>query len=129
MEAIQERDQNLYLVTVTVAHFADTREELENDAESIMSKGKSISCQFLPLLAQQYEGLNTALPFGRPFIQADRLLTTQALAGICPFAAQEIYYPAARGSVLTQRRNAHHYKSRYADERAISICVGDDRRW
>lgn len=60
MEAIQERDQNLYLVTVTVAHFADTREELENDAESIMSKGKSISCQFLPLLAQQYEGLNTA---------------------------------------------------------------------
>lgn len=93
MEAIQERDQNLYLVTVTVAHFADTREELENDAESIMSKGKSISCQFLPLLAQQYEGLNTALPFGRPFIQADRLLTTQALAGICPFAAQEIYYP------------------------------------
>lgn len=93
MKAMQERDQNLYLVTVTVAHFADTLKELNNDTESIMSRGKSISCDFLPLTAQQLHGLNTALPYARPFIQADRLLLTQALAGICPFAAQEIYYP------------------------------------
>ena len=71
MEAIQERDQNLYLVTVTVAHFADTREELENDAESIMSKGKSISCQFFrPCPAVR--GAEYGIAFGRPFIQADR---------------------------------------------------------
>ena len=106
LQDIQERDQNLYLVTVTVTHFADSLKELNQDTDSIMSRGKSISCQFLPLTAQQFHGLNTALPYGRPYIQADRLLTTQALAGICPFAAREIYHPG--GSWLGRNATTKH---------------------
>lgn len=103
---IQERDQNLYLTTVTVTHFADSLKELDQDTDSIMSRGKSISCQFLPLTAQQLHGLNTVLPYGRPYIQADRLLTTQALAGICPFAAREVYHPG--GSWLGRNATTKH---------------------
>lgn len=106
LQDIQERDQNLYLVTVTITHFADSLKELNQDTDSIMSRGKSISCQFLPLTAQQFHGLNTALPYGRPYIQADRLLTTQALAGICPFAAREIYHPG--GSWLGRNATTKH---------------------
>lgn len=93
MRDIQERDQNLYLVTVTATHFAESLKELDQDTDSLLNRGKALSCQFLPLTAQQLHGLNTALPYGRTYIQADRLLTTQALAGICPFAAREIYHP------------------------------------
>lgn len=90
---IKERDQNLYLATVTVTHFADSMEELDSDTEEIYSKAESSSCKLLPLLAQQLHGLNSSLPYGRNYVVADRLLTTQALAGLCPFAAQEIYHP------------------------------------
>lgn len=106
LKDMQERDQNLYLTTVTVTHFADSIKELTQDTDSILSRGKSISCQFLPLTAQQLHGLNTALPYGCPYIQADRLLTTQALAGICPFAAREIYQPG--GSWLGRNAATKH---------------------
>lgn len=93
LEALTKRDQNLYLTTVAVTHFADTAKELSSDSAEIYSKGKAASCQFLPLTWQQLPGFNTALPYGQPFITADRLLITQALAGLCPFSAQEIYQP------------------------------------
>lgn len=93
LQAIRERDQNLFLTTVTIAHFADTLGDLNADTDELIGKGEGFSCQFLPLTFQHLHGLNTVLPYGVPHITADRLLTTQALAGLCPFTAQEVLHP------------------------------------
>ena len=84
------RDQRMMFAVVTLVHLADSKEELDSDTETLQSIARKHLCQLSTLNWQQAEGLVTALPLGLRRIDALRTLTTEALAVLMPFKAQEI---------------------------------------
>lgn len=90
LDDLTNRDQRMFLTVLTLVHTADTKEELDNDTESLLSIGRKNLCQFAILKFQQMEGLNTVMPFGVRKIDALRTLTTESLAVFIPFRVQEI---------------------------------------
>ena len=87
------RDKRMMFGLVTFAFLADTKEELESLTESFKTIGNKNLCQFAPLTFQQEDGLNTALPYGVRPIEAMRTLTTESMAALFPFNAQELLQP------------------------------------
>ena len=79
-----------WFAVVTLVHLADSKEELDSDTETLQSIARKHLCQLSTLNWQQAEGLVTALPLGLRRIDALRTLTTEALAVLMPFKAQEI---------------------------------------
>ena len=90
LDDLTTRDQRMFLSVLTLVHTADTKEQLDNDTESLLSTGRKHLCQFAILKFQQMDGLNTALPFGVRKIDSLRTLTTESLAVFIPFRVQEI---------------------------------------
>lgn len=90
LDDLTTRDQRMFLSVLTIVHTAETKEELDNDTESILSTGRKHLCQFAVLKFQQMDGLNTAMPFGVRKIDVLRTLTTESLAVFIPFRVQEI---------------------------------------
>ena len=88
----QTRDQRMMFAVLTMVHTADTKEQLDNDTEALLTTARKHLCQFAVLKYQQMDGLNTALPFGVRKIDALRTLTTESLAVFIPFRVQEIYH-------------------------------------
>ena len=93
LDDLTTRDQRLMFAVVTLVHLADTKEELDSDTETLQSIARKHLCQMGVLNWQQREGLDTALPLGLRKIDALRTLTTEALAVLMPFKAQEIQDP------------------------------------
>lgn len=92
LDDLTTRDQRLMFAVVTLVHLADSKEDLDSDTETLQSIARKHLCQLTPLTWQQAEGLNTALPLGLRKIDALRTLTTEALAVLMPFRAQEIMH-------------------------------------
>jgi len=90
LDDLTTRDQRMMFATVTLTHIAGTKEQLDQDTEAILTTARKHLCQFATLKYQQMDGLNTVLPFGLRKIQALRTLTTESLAVLIPFRAQEI---------------------------------------
>ena len=84
------RDQRMFMSVLTMVHTAETKEELDNDTEEILTIARKNLCQFGVLKFQQLDGLNTAMPFGVRKIDTLRTLTTESLAVFMPFRLQEI---------------------------------------
>lgn len=84
------RDQRMFMSVLTMVHTAETKEELDNDTEEILTIARKNLCQFGVLRFQQLDGLNTAMPFGVRKIDTLRTLTTESLAVFMPFRVQEI---------------------------------------
>lgn len=84
------RDQRMFMSVLTMVHTAETKEELDNDTEEILTIARKNLCQFGILKFQQLDGLNTAMPFGVRKIDTLRTLTTESLAVFMPFRVQEI---------------------------------------
>ena len=90
LDDLTTRDQRMMFAVVTLVHLADSKEELDSDTEALRSTARKHLCQLAPLNWQQADGLVTALPLGLRRIDALRTLTTEALAVLMPFKAQEI---------------------------------------
>ena len=90
LDDLTTRDQRMFLSVLTMVHTADTKEQLDNDTESLLTTARKHLCQFAILKWQQMDGLNTAMPFGIRKIDALRTLTTESLAVFIPFRVQEI---------------------------------------
>lgn len=90
LEDLTNRDQRMMYGLVTLAHLADTREQLDSDTETILTTARKHLCQMSVLRWQQKGGLDTVLPYGLRKIQALRTLTTESTAVLIPFRAQEI---------------------------------------
>ncbi|MGF7012324.1 type IV secretory pathway VirB4 component [Lachnospiraceae bacterium PF1-21] len=90
LDDLTTRDQRMMFAVITLVHTADTKEELDNDTETLLTTARKHLCQFATLKYQQPDGLNTALPFGVRKIDAFRTLTTESLAVLIPFRVQEI---------------------------------------
>ena len=92
LDDLTTRDQRMMFAVLTMVHTAETKEQLDNDTEALLTTARKHLCQFAVLKYQQMDGLNTALPFGVRRIDALRTLTTESLAVFIPFRVQEIYH-------------------------------------
>ena len=90
LDDLTTRDQRMLFAVVTLVHLADSKGELDSDTETLRSTARKHLCQLSTLNWQQADGLVTALPLGLRRIDALRTLTTEALAVLMPFKAQEI---------------------------------------
>ena len=90
LDDLTTRAQRMMFAVVTLVHLADSKEELDSDTETLQSIARKHLCQLTTLNWQQDAGLVTALPLGLRRIDALRTLTTEALAVLMPFKAQEI---------------------------------------
>jgi type IV secretory pathway VirB4 component len=90
LDDLTTRDQRMMFAVVTLVHLADSKEELDSDTETLQSAARKHLCQLATLNWQQADSLTTALPLGLRRIDALRTLTTEALAVLMPFKAQEI---------------------------------------
>ena len=90
LDDLTTRDQRMLFAVVTLVHLADSKEELDSGTETLQSISRKHLFQLAKLSFQQQDGLITALPLGLRRIDALRTLTTEALAVLMPFKAQEI---------------------------------------
>ena len=90
LDDLTTRDQRMISAVVTLVHTADSLEQLNADTESLLSIIMEKACQFAPLRYQQEDGLNTVLPYGLRRTKVLRTLTTESVAVLMPFKAQEI---------------------------------------
>lgn len=90
LDDLTTRDQRMMFVVLTMVHTADTKEQLDNDTEALLTTARKHLCQFGVLKFQQLDGLNTAMPFGVRKIESFRTLTTESLAVFIPFRVQDI---------------------------------------
>ena len=90
LDDLTTRDQRMFLSVLTMVHTADTKEQLDNDTESLLTTARKHLCQFAILKFQQMDGLNTAMPHGVRKIDTLRTLTTESLGVFIPFRVQEI---------------------------------------
>ena len=87
---LTSRDQRMMLAVITLVLTSDTKQQLDNDTEAILSTARKHMCQIATLKYQQLDGLNTVLPIGTRKINAFRTLTTESTAVFMPFKVQEI---------------------------------------
>lgn len=92
LDDLTTRDQRMMFAVLTLVHTADSKEELDNDTEALLTTARKHLCQFGVLKFQQMDGLNTVLPFGTRKIDSFRTLTTESLAVFIPFRVQDIYH-------------------------------------
>ena len=90
LEDLTTRDQRMMFAVLTLVHMADTKKQLDDDTEAIMTAARKKLCQLSILKWQQMDGLNTALPVGVRKIKVMRTLTTESLAVLMPFRVLEI---------------------------------------
>lgn len=90
LEDLNVRDQRMMLCVVTMILTAETKEQLDQDTDAVLSVARKHMCQLATLRFQQFDGLNTVLPIGSRRINAFRTLTTESLAVFMPFKVQEI---------------------------------------
>lgn len=91
LDDLTTRDQRIFVCTLTIVLLADTKEELDQNTESLLSTGRKHLCQLAILKYQQMDGLNTSMMYGVKKIETLRTLTTEALATFIPFKVQEIF--------------------------------------
>ena len=80
----------MMLCVVTMILTAETKKQLDQDTDAVLSVARKHMCQLATLRFQQFDGLNTVLPIGSRRINAFRTLTTESLAVFMPFKVQEI---------------------------------------
>ncbi|MBO4359983.1 MAG: TraE family protein, partial [Eubacteriaceae bacterium] len=90
LDDLMNRDQKMIMTTLTIVHLAKSREELDADTEELQNAANRFSCNLGTLMYQQYEGLNTVLPFGGKIgIYAQRTFTTECACCVTmPFSAK-----------------------------------------
>ena len=92
LDDLTTRDQRMMFAVMTFVHTADTKEQLDQDTEAILTTARKHLCQFGVLKFQQLDGLNTVMPFGTRKIDTFRTLTTESLAVFIPFRVQDIFH-------------------------------------
>ena len=92
LDDLTTRDQRMMFAVITMVITADSKEQLENDTEALLTTARKHLCQFATLRFQQVDGLNMVMPFGTRKIDAFRTLTTESLSVFIPFRVQDIFH-------------------------------------
>ena len=88
---LTNRDQRMMFGVLTAVITADNKRQLNSYTDALFTIGRKRLCQFSTLKYQQFEGLNTVLPYGIRKIDALRTLTTESAAVFMPFRVQEVF--------------------------------------
>lgn len=90
---LQRKDEQLFIVTITVVQTAETRRKLEDNIFELDGILKPYQCRLVRLDNRQEQGYMSALPLGNNFIQVKRTFSTTDLAIFIPFTTKELYTP------------------------------------
>lgn len=90
IEDMDENNQKVFLVQLTMVFIADTMEELNDITESVYDTAEGSSSQMCICYGQQLEALQTAIPFGVRRINNLRDCNTDTTAGMMIFDQVQI---------------------------------------
>lgn len=114
LDNLQNKNQRLYVFTGLIYTYAETKEQLNTQAERIISTARQHSVEVDTYDYRQRRGLNSILPLGHNHVEISRMFTTAQVAILVPFATQELddvggnYYgqnKQSRNLVLCNRKN------------------------
>lgn len=90
LEELTTNNQKMFMLTLTIVHFADNLDDLNVDTQSIQSTARRLVCEIKPLTFLQENGLATTLPLANNKLAIKRTLTTYSTAVFMPFVSQEL---------------------------------------
>lgn len=88
---LKSRHEHLFLGTVIITSFADSKSELENINLQLKGIAQKHSCDLKNLEYQQEQALNSSIPIGKNLIEIERTLTTSSTAIFVPFTTEELF--------------------------------------
>ena len=90
---MSSRDQRVFYFQISLTHFADSKEALKRGRSEVKSAANKNMCNFRDYIFQQEKGFNACLPLGvnESLIKAQRLLTTENVAGFMPFSETNFF--------------------------------------
>ena len=115
LDDMTSRNQKIFLVTVTITHFADSKEDLDEGTKSLNTIVNKYLCSLKVFQYMQEAGFNTSLPLGRNDVSIKRMLTTESASVFMPFSSQELlqnngqYYgvnAVSRNLILYSRKDS-----------------------
>ena len=93
LDDLQNRNERMFVTTITVLNTASTKQKLENTIAQVQSICTKYNCMMKRLDYQQERGLISSLPLGKNRIEIKRTLTTSSTAIFVPFTTQELFMP------------------------------------
>lgn len=90
-DLLENKNQNMFKITLLIYTYADSLDALFDNVAQIVSAARKKDVLFVPLHAQQKQGINSILPVGRCLFDKKRTLTTASTAIFVPFTSMELY--------------------------------------
>ncbi|MBQ4562874.1 MAG: ATP-binding protein [Lachnospiraceae bacterium] len=90
LDDLVSRDQRMMMVTLTLFHLADSKEQLDQDTERFQSIARERLCQLAVMNYEQMDAFQTVLPVGPRRVHATRTLNTESLGILIPYKTQEV---------------------------------------
>ena len=88
---LQSRNERMFLLTLLVLNFADTKQKLDNEVFGAAAIAQKYNCILTRLDYRQEQGLMSSIPLGENLIHIQRGLTTSSTAVFVPFTVQELF--------------------------------------
>ena len=73
LDNLTTRDQRMMFTVLTLVHTVNSKKQLDNDTEALLTVARQNLCQLAILKYQQLDGLNTAIPFANKFPKNTKL--------------------------------------------------------
>ena len=86
LDDLTTRDQRMMLGVITMVLTADSKEQLDQDTDAVLSVARKHMCQLAVLKFQQFDGLNTVLPIGSSSLTASTPFCPSAPVASTPSA-------------------------------------------
>lgn len=91
LEDLNSKDERLFIITLTIRHYAQSSKELALQSERLKRIANKNNCKIIPLDNQQEEALGSSLILGSNTIEISRIITTSATAAFFPFTTRELF--------------------------------------
>ena len=115
-EELTSKNQKMFYQTVTIIHYAESKEQLDADTKAIQAVGQKELLNFRPLTYQQPNGLASCLPLSFNQLALKRTLLTDGVVMFNPFSNLELMDPVngifygvnavSRNLILFNRRHS-----------------------
>lgn len=90
IDDMRSSNQRIFFLTFTIAHYADSLEELKENASQIKSMANRYMCAMDVLYYQQEYGFDAVLPLCNNQVSIKRMMKTESAALFIPFNTQEL---------------------------------------